>query len=258
MKAFNQFSIPLPNRSLVKPRQQGITMMMDDGLGLLQTKDLCETAGDYIDFVKLGYGTARLYGSNLLEKKIAAYREHDIDVMPGGTFFEIAVTQHAVERYFRAAKTYGFSAIEVSDGTITLSDEARVQAIRRAQGYGFRVLSEVGKKAADKDMSATEWIRGIRRDLQADVCKVILEARGSGTLGIYDNAGLVREEKVRAIVDAIPVDNLVFEAPLKKQQVFFIRKYGLNVNLGNIRPNDVVPCEALRQGLRSDTFRTVV
>jgi len=259
MNAFEKVvSMPISGRSMKKPREEGITMVIDTGLGIREAQDIAEIAGDYIDYIKLGFGTSRVVNEELLKKKISIYREHNIDVYPGGTLLEIAIAQGVLEKFLDEAKKLGFSAIEVSDGTITISDEQRAEAIRKARERGFKVIAEVGKKDIARDLNAEAIIRGIQRDLKLGVSKVIIEAREAGKgIGIYDEKGEVRVDKLEAIIREVDVKNLIFEAPNKNQQTYLILRFGPNVNLGNVHPDDVIPLEALRQGLRSDTLRTV-
>ncbi len=259
LKAFERYiSTPIPQRIMNKPRDQGITMVMDDGIGIGQTEDFCELAGEYVDIVKISFGTSRLYDKNLLEDKIALYRRYGIDVMPGGTLFEIAAFQNALEGYFEDAKKLGFSMIEVSDGTLSVGHRTRIEAIRKARKLQFRVISEVGRKTAERDLTLEEYLRQIKSDLNEKVFKIIIEARASGKgFGIYDDLGTIREDRLRTIVEGTDVTKLIFEAPLKDQQAYLINKYGSNVNLGNIMPEEIIPCESLRRGLREDTLKTV-
>lgn len=258
-KAFEEYvSFPIPQRDRRKPRDRGITMVIDEGIGYRHTQDLCELADNYIDVVKISFGTSRLYDKALLSKKIALYRKCGIDVMPGGTLFEIAAAQNALDGFLKEAKELGFSIIEVSDGTVTIGNDTRVQAIRKARELGFKVISEVGRKTAERDLTTEGYLNGIKSDLKEDVFKVLIEARASGRgLGIYDESGTVREDRLKALVEAIDITKLIFEAPLSHQQIYLISKYGPNVNLGNIMPEAVISCEALRLGLRGDTLKTV-
>ena len=259
MKAFERaFSIPLSGRIVQKPREKGITMVVDEGLGFRAAQDLVEVAADYIDIIKLGFATSRLVDRDLVKRKVALYREHEIDVMPGGTSFEIAVAQNSLDEFLEEAEELGFSMIEVSDETVTMSDERRFAAIRAAREHGFKVVSEVMRKPREGDLTGEVYAEGIKRDLREGVFKVVVKARGGGEgAGIYDESGEVRASKLDAIVKSVNVDDLIFEAPLRNQQVYLILKFGPNVNLGNIHPEDVIPCECLRQGLRRDTLRTV-
>jgi phosphosulfolactate synthase len=260
MKAFEQIvSVPLKGRIPNKPRDEGITMVIDTGLGLNAVKDLVQTAHEYIDIVKLGFGTSRLMDVNMVKEKIKLYREYEIDVMPGGTFLEIAFAQGKVAEFLKEAKNLGFSAIEVSDGTVSMDEVSRSRIIEEASKQGFKVLAEVGKKFKEEDLTAEEIVRGIRRDIELGAFKVILEAREAGKgVGLYDEFGNIIEQKLETIVEAVNIKNILFEAPLKSQQVYLIKKFGPNVNLGNINPADVIPLEALRQGLRADTLKIVL
>jgi len=259
MKAFeNVISIPLSIRFPNKPRKEGITMVIDKGLGLREAQDLVEVARDYIDYIKIGFGTSRLVDEELLKKKIALYRENDIDVYPGGTLFEVAFAQGSLVKFLDEAKKLGFSAIEVSDGTITMSDSERYRAVEEAYKRGFKVISEVGKKDVAKDLTGEAYLLSIKKDLEHGISHVIIEARESGRrIGIYDEKGEVREDKLEIIIRDIDIKNLIFEAPNKNQQVYLILKFGPNVNLGNVQPTDIIALEALRQGLRGDTLKTV-
>lgn len=259
MKAFeNIVSFPLKGRIINKPRIEGITMVIDTGLGLNAVKDLVEVASDYIDIVKLAFGTSRLISENIIKRKIKLYREYEIDVMPGGTFLEIAFTQGKLIDYLIKAKKLGFTAIEVSDGTITISNEDRSKIIKETYNQGFKVLAEVGKKMKEEDLTAKEIAEGIKRDIELGVFKVIVESREAGKgIGFYDEYGGIIEQKLDAAIKGIDIKNILFEAPHKNQQVYFIRRFGPNVNLGNIQPNEVIPLEALRQGLRADTLKLV-
>ncbi len=259
MSAFKKvISMPIPVRTMKKPRDEGVTMVIDNGLGLREAQDLAETAGDYIDYIKLGFGTSRLINETLLKKKILLYREHNIDVYPGGTLFEVALAQGVLDEFLDEAKKLGFSAIEVSDGTITMSDTQRFEAVKKARECGFKVITEVGKKDRARDLGGEAYEMGVKRDLEHGVSKVIIEARASGRgIGIYDEKGGVREDKLETIIKGVAAKNLLFEAPNKDQQVYLILKFGSNVNLGNIRPDDVLPLETLRRGLRGDTLKTV-
>jgi len=231
-------------------------MVIDTGLGIQQTKDLCRIAGDYIDVVKIGFGTSKLYDKTVLKEKIAFLRNNNIDVMTGGTLYEIAFTQEAVPAFLVEAESLGFSIIEISDGTIPLSANDRIHSIKHARRLGFKVITEVGKKKREYDLSTEEYIAQLKTDLKEDVFKVTIEARGSGRgFGIYDETGRIRVNRLDSILEEIDPNKILFEAPQKHQQVHLIDAIGTNVNLGNIRPFDVISCETLRQGLRGDTLK---
>lgn len=247
---------PLEGR-IVKPRRQGQTMIIDKGLGLSQTGDLLELAADYIDYVKFTFGTAALYPPTLLRAKIALIRSYGINVYPGGTFLEIALTQDRLGQYLQRSKDLGFNYIEVSDGTISLSPVQRRRAIDRALACGFQVISEVGKKDGEADLDPDETVQQVHDDLAAGACKVIVEGRESGMgVGIFDGGGQVKDGYLDAIASGLhDPAAIMWEAPLKSQQEALIARFGPNVNLGNVPPADALALEALRQGLRGDTLR---
>jgi phosphosulfolactate synthase len=253
----NVVALPLPGRSL-KPRRSGLTMVIDKGLGPAQAADLAEIAHAWIDVVKLGFGTSRLCPQEVVARKVAIYRQHDIRVMPGGTLLEVVQAQRELDAFLKEARQVGFDAIEVSDGTIHMDDKTRTSVIGRAAAAGFMVFSEVGSKFADADLSAEETVREIQRDLELGAFQVIIEAREAGLgVGIYDAAGHIVDEKLQAIVAGADLQNVLFEAPQKAQQVVLIQKFGVNTSLGNISPSDVLALESLRAGLRADTLRGI-
>lgn len=248
---------PLQGRSQ-KPRQQGLTMVIDKGLGLGGLKDLLMTAGDYIDFIKLGFGTPALYSGTLLEEKISLTKSFGVDIYPGGTFLEIAVLQNKLLEYIRTAGRIGFTAIEVSDGTIEMSPEVRASAISEARNLGLKVLTEVGKKIPGNKVSVAGYIEQIKQDLAQGACQVIVEGRESGkNAGIYDSEGKFIQNEMEELLEAVDCSRLLWEAPLKNQQQELILSFGPNVNLGNIPPPEVLALKALRVGLRGDTLYPV-
>ena len=249
---------PLEGRTR-KPRQQGVTMLLDKGLGVGETKDLLNTAGDYIDFLKLGFGTSALYTQAQLEEKIHLARSFGVDIYPGGTFLEIAVLQDKLKEYLALAKSLGYTAIEVSDGTITLSPEVRERAISMAADLGLKVLTEVGKKDPNEKAPVEDYIKQIQRDLAIGAHRVIVEGRESGkNAGFYDHEGQFVADEIEEMLSAVGDPQLlIWEAPLKEQQQGLILRFGPNVNLGNIPPFEVMALEALRVGLRGDTLRSV-
>ncbi|MFC2013190.1 phosphosulfolactate synthase [Chloroflexota bacterium] len=251
--------VPVKGRS-VKPRTTGYTMVIEKGFGLNATKDLMDTAADYIDAVKNTFGTAAFLDDNLLMKKIEIIRAAGVDVYPGGTFLEAAVAQGVYDKYLQRSKDLGFSAIEVSDGSIEMSMEIRKEAIIKAMDMGFKVISEVGKKDPADDPSLEEKHKIIKHDLALGVFKVIVEAReASKGVGIYDASGNVKADEVDAIISGVDDPNsLIWEAAIKNQQLFLIKKFGLNANIGNVPPEDILALEALRCGLRGDTLKTAV
>jgi phosphosulfolactate synthase len=250
------FLAPCPGRS-AKPRRSGLTMVIDKGLGGHVLEDLVSTAGDYIDIVKLTFGTSAFYDREVLKKKNRFLSSAGIDVMPGGTFLEVSVWRNTLPAYLARARELGFTAIEVSDGTIEINRSARRDIIRRARDKGFRVYSEVGKKDPAEAPSIEVIHELIREDLGNGAFKVIIEAREAGRgVGIFDKEGKTRSEEIsRILAGGSKSEDLIWEAPLKNQQQDLILRFGVNVNLGNIPPEEVLALEALRQGLRGDTLR---
>lgn len=251
--------IPVKERT-TKPRTSGYTMVLEKGLGLNATKDLMDTAASYIDAVKNTFGTAAFFDEKLLRQKIEIIRSANVDVYPGGTFLEAAVAQGVYDKYLERCKQLGFNALEVSDGTIEMSKELRKELITKALDNGFKVISEVGKKNPKEDISLAEKQKLIRHDLSLGVFKVIIEAReASKGVGIYDASGAVKESDVDDIIAGVDdVNDLIWEAALKNQQLFLIRKFGPNVNIGNVPTEDILALEALRCGLRGDTLKAAV
>jgi phosphosulfolactate synthase len=241
--------LELPHRA-AKPRQQGITHVLDRGLSVAQIDGLIEVAGEYVDLVKLGWGTAVATGN--LEGKLARYRDHGIPVMLGGTLTELAIAQDRLDRLVVWLHELGLDHIELSDGTINLEHDRKLELISRL-AEEFTVLSEVGSKDDTRIMAPYRWVEQIEAELQAGAWKVIAEARESGTVGIFRHDGEVRMGLIDEIVHAIAADKILFEAPRKDQQVWFVRRLGPDVNLGNITPEEVLSLETIRVGLRSDT-----
>ncbi len=239
----------LPERT-AKPRQQGITHVLDRGLSVADIDSLVEVTGDYIDLVKLGWGTA--VATRNLEAKLARYREHGIPAMFGGTLTELAIAQDRLDQLVARLHELGLEHIEVSDGTITIEHERKLELIERL-ATEFTVLSEVGSKDNTRIMAPFRWVEQIQTELDAGAWKVIAEARESGSVGIFRHDGEVRMGLIDEIVHAIPHQKVLFEAPRKDQQVWFIRRFGPDVNLGNIIPEEVLSLETMRVGLRSDT-----
>ncbi|MDX1590676.1 MAG: phosphosulfolactate synthase [Balneolaceae bacterium] len=240
----------LPART-VKPRNEGITLALDKGFSIRQTEDFCEAASEYTDIVKLGWGTA--YVTQNLEEKIDVYKRHDIPVYFGGTLFEAYVLRDQLDAYVELLKRYDLQYVEVSNGTILLSEQRKLDIIEELS-KDFTVLSEVGSKNPNDIIPPYKWVKMIQNEMNAGAWKVICEARESGTVGVFRPNGEIRSGLIDEIADQVSVDNLLFEAPQKEQQVWFIRKFGSNVNLGNINPTEVISVETLRLGLRSDTL----
>ncbi|MGE5618142.1 MAG: phosphosulfolactate synthase [Sphingomonadaceae bacterium] len=257
MKSFEGvFATPISGRS-VKPRKTGYTMVIDKGLGLQATRDLMDTAADYIDSLKQTFGTSAFFDERLMRQKIEIVRAAGVNVYPGGTFLEIAVWQGKVQEYLSRVKELGFTGVEVSDGTIEMSDAQRHDAIKRAVDMGFLVISEVGKKDPSDKVAYPKMHEDIKNDLELGVHKVIVEARESGKgVGIFDASGNPDGAEVDAIISGVKDPNdLIWEAPLKNQHVWLIKRFGINVNLGNVPPEEVLVLEALRNGMRGDTLK---
>jgi len=234
-----------------KPREQGITHVLDKGMSLAQVDALAEVAGAHVDLVKLGWGTSLVIGN--LDAKLARYAEHGLPVVLGGTLTELAIAQDRVDALVTWIGELGLRHIEISDGTIALDHADKLALITRLAGEGLTVLSEVGSKDSDMIMAPYRWVEQIETELEAGAWRVIAEARESGTAGIFRPSGEVRGGLIDEIAHAVDPGRLLFEAPQKEQQVWFIERFGSEVNLGNIQPEDVIGLETLRRGLRSDT-----
>jgi phosphosulfolactate synthase len=241
--------LDLPERS-AKPRQRGITHVLDRGLSVADVDGMIEVIGDAVDLVKLGWGTALVTAN--LPAKIERYRYHEIPVMLGGTLTELAIAQDRLEQLIAWQHELGLEHVEVSDGTITLAHDRKLELIERL-GKEFVVLSEVGSKDDTRIMAPYRWVELIQKELAAGAWKVIAEARESGNVGIFRHDGEVRMGLIDEIAHAVEPEQILFEAPRKDQQVWFVRRFGPNVNLGNIAPEDVLSLETIRLGLRSDT-----
>jgi len=250
------FRMPELGRSM-KPRTNGFTMVLDKGLGRCGVEDLMATAADYIDFLKFSFGTSAFYDEKVLREKVEIVTGVGVDIYPGGTFLEVTVWQNRYADYLKRAKELGFTAIEVSDGTMEMSDEVRADCIKRALDAGLKVLTEVGKKSPDEKIAIAEMHRLIAYDLELGALQVIVEAREAGKgVGIFDKSGAVDEREVDQIIAGVAdLDKLMWEAPIKNQQQYLILRFGNNVNLGNVPTTDVLAMEALRQGLRGDTLK---
>lgn len=224
---------------------------MDKGLPLSQVNDLCEFNA-FVDFVKLGFGTS--YVNPHLEEKIKIYQKAGIKVFLGGSLFEAFCIRGQVDDYLKLLKKLKLSYVEVSDGSINLTKEEKLNYIRFFKDKGFHVLSEVGKKKQGFQMFPFEWVKHLKEELDAGSEYVITEARESGNVGIYRISGKARNPLINKIIHDLPIEQVLFEAPQKSQQHFFIQKIGCNVNLGNISPSEVIALETMRLGLRGDTF----
>ncbi|WP_207432986.1 phosphosulfolactate synthase [Sabulibacter ruber] len=240
----------LPQRTS-KPRESGFTMAMDKGLSLRETENFVEVAGEYVDIVKLGWATS--FVTPNLDQKIAIYKSAGIPVYFGGTLFEAFVVRGQFEDYRRLLDKYSLDFAEISDGSIEMDHELKCKYIRTLAEQAT-VLSEVGSKDDQKIIPPYKWISLMQAELDAGAWKVIGEARESGNVGLFRSTGEVRSGLVEEILTKIPFEKIIWEAPQKAQQVFFIKLLGANVNLGNIAPNEIVPLETIRLGLRGDTF----
>lgn len=250
--------VSLPEtRRLSKPRTSGITMVIDKGLGLRETRDLLEMAADHIDFLKIAFGSSALYSSQLMKEKIALAKAYNVEVYPGGTLFEIAVFQNRTSEFFQRAKELGFTYIEVSEGTIDLPRQDRSHYIKIALNEGFGVLSEIGKKDTSIKLEPRQAVEQIFEDLANGAEKVIIEGRDSGQgVGIYNERGKVNDELLDELVKGIKDSNkIIIEAPQTSQHNFLLVHLGPNVNLGNVQPHDVLTLESTRVGLRGDTLK---
>lgn len=241
----------MPERTTA-PRKSGLTMIMDKGLSVQDVKNFLSVAAPYVDLIKLGFGTA--YVTPNLKEKLKVYREHNIPVYLGGTLFEACLVRGQVDEYIAALKEYGISYAEVSDGSVTINHAEKCKYIEKMAKEGLTVLSEVGSKDATHIMPPYKWIEQMSSELSAGSSYVIAEARESGNIGIYRGTGEVREGLVQEILTRIPAEQIIWEAPQKAQQVYFIDLLGCNANLGNIAPAELIPLEAMRIGLRGDTF----
>ena len=246
--------LDLPARS-PKPRSRGLTHVIDKGIALRQVENLFDTAGDYVDIVKLGWGTS--YVTQNLKDKIELYRSYEVPVVCGGTLFEAVVARGKLDEYRRWLSENGFSHVEVSDGTIELERERKLELIAEL-GQDFVVMSEVGSKDSDVVYAPYQWVQWLKEDLEAGAWKVITEGREGGTAGIFRSTGDMRTGLIDEIVHELPLSDVVFEAPTTASQAWFVQKYGPEVNLGNIPPDEVIPLETLRLGLRADTLKEVL
>ncbi|MBC7426636.1 MAG: phosphosulfolactate synthase [Bacteroidia bacterium] len=240
----------IPERP-AKPRESGLTMVMDKGLSIREAEDFIENASNYTDMLKLGFGTS--FVTPRLKDKIKLYKDAGFKVYFGGTLFEAYLFRGQFDDYRRLCNTYGIEYIEVSDGSIDIPHPEKCEYIRTLSKE-FTVVSEVGSKDAEKIIPPYEWIEEMETELEAGSWKVIAEARESGTVGVFRGTGEVRSGLVAEIIRKIPLDKIIWEAPQKAQQVWFIKLYGANINLGNIAPNELIPLETLRLGLRGDSF----
>jgi phosphosulfolactate synthase len=240
----------IPERNL-KPRTDGITMVMDKGLSINEVRNFMSISHPHVDIVKLGFGTS--FVTPNLGEKIEVYQSYNIPVYFGGTLFEAFLIRNQFDDYIAICKNYHINYMEVSDGSITIPHAEKCGYIEKLTKFGT-VLSEVGSKDAEHIIPPYKWIELMRAELEAGSSYVIAEARESGNVGIYRGTGEVREGLVQEILTQIPGERIIWEAPQKAQQLYFLELLGCNVNLGNIAPTEVIPLEAMRIGLRGDTF----
>jgi phosphosulfolactate synthase len=236
-----------------EPGHSGLTHVLDKGLGPRGWEDVLEVAGEHISIVKLGWGTAAV--TNNLQRKLEVLREKPVVI--GGTFFEVVYVKDRLHEYKRWLHELGLTHVEISDGTVEIPRERKLELIADF-ARDFTVLSEVGSKDSSVEYTAQEWTAWLREELDAGAWKVITEARESGTAGIFDSGGGMRTELIAEIADAVDPANVIFEAPTKAAQAWFVKKLGPEVNLGNISPDEVIPLETLRLGLRGDTLKEVL
>jgi phosphosulfolactate synthase len=236
-----------------EPRSGGLTHVLDKGLGPRAWEDVLETAGVYIDVVKLGWGTA--YVTPNLRRKLEVLSGKPVVI--GGTFFEVVYVKDKVDEYKRWLTDLGLTHVEISDGTVEIPREEKLELIADL-ARDFTVLSEVGSKDSDVNFAPYLWVQWIKEELQAGAWKVITESRESGTAGIFRPSGEMRTGLIDEIVNEVAVADLIFEAPTKASQAWFVKEFGPTVNLGNIPPDEVIPLETLRLGLRGDTLKEVL
>ncbi len=240
----------LPDRT-EKPRQSGLTMVMDKGISIRQAEDMMETSADYIDYVKLGFGTSVV--TKNIKEKIKLYQKNNIKVYLGGTLFEAFVIRNKFDDYEKFIASLGIDSAEVSDGSITVDHDKKCEFISKL-AKNYTVLSEVGSKEEGVIIHPARWIKMMQAELDAGASQVIAEARESGNVGIFHKNGSAHTLLINRIVNKIKLENIIWETPQKPQQVYFLKLFGSNVNVGNIGVDDVIPLETLRLGLRGDTF----
>jgi phosphosulfolactate synthase len=231
----------------------GLTHVLDKGLGSRAWEDVLEVGGDHISIVKLGWGTAAVTSN--LQRKLDVLREKPVVI--GGTYFEIVYAKDRLDDYKRWLRDLGLSHVEISDGTVDIPRERKLELIADF-ARDFTVLSEVGSKDSSVEYTAEQWVQWLQEELGAGAWKVITEAREGGTAGIFDSSGGMRTDLIADIAMAVGPVNVVFEAPTKAAQAWFIKQFGPSVNLGNIPPDEVIPLETLRLGLRGDTLKEVL
>ena len=254
MPAFENGFLDLPARP-GKPRTQGLTHVIDKGLNLRDIEGLFDTGGEYVDVVKFGWGTS--YVTKNLEKKISLYRSFETPVVCGGTLFEAVYARGKLEEFKRWLVEQRFSHVEISDGTLDIPRERKLELIAEL-ARDFVVLSEVGSKDSEVVFAPYQWVQWMKEELEAGAWKVITEGREGGTAGIFRPTGEMRTGLIDEIVHEIDLGDIIFEAPTKASQAYFVKHFGPEVNLGNIPPEEVIPLETLRLGLRADTLKEIL
>jgi phosphosulfolactate synthase len=234
-----------------KPRNSGLTMVMDKGLSLREAEDFMSVGSKYTDFVKLGFGTSLVTPG--LSKKITTYKRAGVIPYFGGTLFEAFIIRNMFREYVKFLDKYKIDLVEVSDGSYDIEPGQKLEYIRKLSKHRT-VISEVGSKKKEVIYTPDQWVAMMKAELDAGSVKVIAEARESGTTGIYNEDGSVNNSIIKAISEHVKLENVIWEAPMKAQQAWFIKHFGADVNLGNIAPNEIIPLETLRLGLRGDTF----
>tara|TARA_Y100000385_G_scaffold256458_1_gene282931 strand:+ start:1406 stop:2161 length:756 start_codon:yes stop_codon:yes gene_type:complete len=245
-----EFLNNIPKRP-AKPRSNGLTMIMDKGLSLNEAENMIVLKSELTDIVKLGFGTSLL--TRYIDKKISLYREAGIEVYTGGTLFEAFIVRNQLDDFYRLMDKLKLEMVEVSDGCIQMEHEKKCELIHKLS-KDFKVISEIGSKDELLTIEDDKWVSYMKKELEAGSWKVIAEAREGGNVGMFETDGEIKEQLIRKITKEIDESNILWEAPLKKQQVWFINELGANVNLGNISPNSIISLECLRLGLRGDTF----
>ncbi len=258
MMFMNAFDFLTPQRN---PKTgTGITMMLDKGIGPVSLIDILEISGRYVDLAKFGWGTSAIHNREMIKEKVEIYRSYDINPYPGGTLFEIAYLQNKFDEFLDEAEKLGFGAVEISDGTIEISPEERANIISIVKDRGFLTITEVGKKDPEKDhlLTANNRLELVNQDLKSGADLVLIEAREGGKgIGLFDDQGAVKEDELKILSEGVDTDKIIWEAPQKNQQAYFILKFGANVNLGNIPPEEITALETMRLGLRGDTLGKV-
>ena len=249
-----EFLNNIPKRP-AKPRSNGLTMIMDKGLSLNEAENMIVLKSELTDIVKLGFGTSLL--TRHIDKKISLYKEAGIDVYTGGTLFEAFIVRNQLDDFYRLMDKLKLEMVEVSDGCIQMEHEKKCELIHKLS-KDFKVISEIGSKDESLTIEDDKWVSYMKKELEAGSWKVIAEAREGGNVGMFETDGEIKEQLIKKITKEIDESNILWEAPLKKQQVWFINELGANVNLGNISPNSIISLECLRLGLRGDTFNNYI